>query len=394
MTDEANVAPVETGGAVITDSASRTPELGSQIPDEANDTAKARQDAQKVEASKTNQEAVKRAIEASKAKAEEKVKAKEAEGAKTKAEDEKPAQPRDKGKFSKGSEGAKPEDAQRAAPAATGGDQPSEGRKPHHDAPARFLEHSKRDWANVPESVQEDIHRVISENEKGIQKYKTSHERYETFREFDETAKKNGRDLRESIGKLVEFERVLAQNPLAAINFALREAGPRGPDGRPITVDDIVAHVHGQSNDERLQAAQRENQQLRGMIERMKGDQRAAEAAQRIPDEVAAFARENPRLNELGEQIATLIETGLAADLPTAYKLAEMFVPASNAGTSSQPLKPAESVPAQTQAPALNPAGSKSVSGAPAGGVSPTSKQQVPSSNLEAVKRAMARAGA
>lgn len=398
MTDEANVAPVDTGGAVITDAGSKPHELGSQIPDEANSRAAERRDQTEAskEAPKSNADAVKRAVEASKAKAEEAVKAKEADAKPASKAEEKQPQPRDNGKFaSQKSTDEKAGDAQRAAPEGNGGDQTSEGRKPHHEAPARFLEPSKRDWSKVPESVQEEVHRALSENEKGIQKYKASAERYENLREFDDLAKKNGRDLTDTLKTVAAFEDAMQKNPLAALNFALREVGPKKPDGSPLSVDDFVEFIHGQSDDQRLQAANNEIAELRKQLNDIQTQQKAAEIERALPKFVNDFAEQNPRFDELSDTIAVLIETGTAKDLEAAYKLADTLKPASasNAEKDSQPLKPAENAPAQTQASALNPKGSKSVSGAPTGGVSPSS-QKVPSSNSEAVRRAMARASA
>jgi hypothetical protein len=213
------------------------------------------------------------------------------------------------------------------------GDKPT--RTPIHEPPKRFSPDAQRDWKTVPDSVRGEIHRAISENEQGLNKYKASHERYETFKEYDETAKANGRDLKDSIAKVLEFEKAMTKNPLAAMNYALREAGPRKPDGSPITIDDIVASVAGKSVDERVSAVHQENQQLRAELAQIKQEAQAREAEMRIPQEVQKFAAENDRFEELADTIAVLLETGTTKDLKAAYALAETFRPATGAHTAA-----------------------------------------------------------
>lgn len=117
----------------------------------------------------------------------------------------------------------------------------------------------------------------------------------------------------------------------------------------------------------------------------------------RIPEEVEAFARDNPRVDELSVQIATLLETGLAPDLATAYKLADMFMPATGAHTpepkGAHTAKTIEhdededeDLSAQTRK------GSQSITGAPSVGSDPT-RQQPSTSIKESLRRALARAG-
>ncbi len=374
MPEAAIAAPEVSEGAVITDAPSSPHELGSQIPEEVKVKAPEPKPEPKPEVPKNNSEAVKRALEASKAKAEAALKAKEAEPAKVEAKPVAKAEV-------KPSPAPVPEDAARTVQPKTEGDQTSEGRKPYHEAPARFLEPSKKDWANVPDTVKEDVHRVIAENEKGIQKYKGDAERFEKVREFDEMARKNGREgVHESLKQVVELENAFARSPIEGFKKVADHFG--------INFQAVAAHVMGENPDQRVQQAHTRIQELEAKIQHM-------EMAAKAPDLVAEFAATHDRFEELSPVIATLLETGTAKDLEAAYKLADVLkAPASNAAQTSQPLIPAESAQAHTLAPALNPAGSKSVSGAPTGGISPAAKKSVPESNKEAVKRAFARAGA
>lgn len=392
MTDEANIAPAAPSAAVIDAPTPSTSELGSQTP-VAEKPAAEKADA-KAEVSKTAGDAVRKANEAFKAKEAERAKAEAAtkpDAAKPEAKTEVKADSKsaersrsEDGKFApKESAGdQKPADAQRAVQAKTEGNQTSEGRKPHQEAPARFLEHGKRDWAQTPETVQQEVHRMQRELEDGHKKYKESADRYEKVREFDDLARKNGREgIHESLRQIVDIENTFQRNPIEGMKKITDHFG--------INLQAVAAQIMGQNPNQQVQEAHNRIQELESKIQQMELEKKA-------PDMVAEFAAQegHERFEELSPVIATLLETGTAKDLEAAYKLADVLTPAaSNAAKDSQPLTPAESAPAQTQAPALNPAGSKSVSGAPTGGISPSSRQPVSKSNRDALQRAMSRVG-
>lgn len=371
----AEALPAEPAVAPINvEQASHSHPLGSQIPqpekvavveDKPSDSAR---------------DAIRKANEQLKAKeAEAKPAAKVEQPAKVeaKAEPVKEAAPRaDDGKFS----------ARTPAPV----EQPVVEPKPtqYKDAPARFDDAAKSKWQEAPEEVKGAVTRAVKEMEDGLAKYKANHERYEQFKEYDETAKANGRDLKQSIASVLEFEKTLKANPIAAIDYALREVGPRDSQGRPISLNDIVAHVSGQSTDQRLNEAQSTIQELNSRIQQM-------EYAQKVPDLVAEFAATHDRFEELTGVIVPLLKAG--HELETAYELAAALKPAS---AEPKPLIPAEQQLAQTQAQpkVVNPAGQKSIHGAPSTGSNPASLQrQQPlketSSVRESLRKAAARAG-
>jgi hypothetical protein len=388
MTDEAIVAPAAPSAAVIDAPAPNTPELGSQTPvapkaepkPEAKPEPKAEKPVDKP--SKSADEAVRRANEAVKARNEAAEKAKPAAKPEAKVETKAEPQPRaDGGKFaSKESQGDKPSDG--TVQAKTEGDQTSEGRKPHHEAPARFNDRAKSEWATAPDSIKEEVHRALSENEKGIQKYKEPAERYEKIREYDDLARKNGREgVHESLKQVVEIEQAFSRDPIEGLKKITDHFG--------VNLQAVAAHIMGENPDQRVQQAHTRIQELEAKVQHM-------ELAAKAPDIVREFAEAHDRFDELSEVIAVLLKNGTAKDLEGAYELASVLRPASNAAENSQPLTPANSAPAQTQAPAdipLNPAGLKSVSGAPTGGITPASKRPVPKSNLDALKSAAARVG-
>lgn len=380
MTDEANIAPAAPSAAVIDAPTPSTPELGSQTPvaDKPEPKPEAKVEAKPAEKtpSKSAEEAVKRAHDAVTAKEFEKSKAVEPKTP-AKAED---TQATDKPKVAaKDSQAEKPRDE--TVQAKTEGNQTSEGRKPHHEPPARFLENAKRDWESAPESVKEEVHRTIKNLEEGHQKYKESADRYEKVREFDDLARKNGREgVHESLKQIKEIEDTFQRNPIEGLK--------RVTDHFGVNLQAVAAHIMGENPDQRVHEAHTRIQELEAKIQHM-------EMAAKAPDLVAEFAAKNERFEELSTVIATLLKNGLAHDLESAYELAAALKePASSAGQklASPAQTEATASPAQADIP-LNPAGQKSVSGAPTGGISPASKRPVPKSNLDALRASLARVG-
>ena len=326
--------------------------------------------------------------------------AKEAVAAKEKAETAKveakaPVAPEPK--TERGPDGKfQPKPAEAQQPAAQ---QPVQKPTTFADPPARFHDTAKQEWANAPETVRAEVHRMSKEYEQGIQKYKESHERYETVREFDELARKNGRELRQSLEKVTQVEKALATNPIAGLDMILREIGPRKADGTPLTLLEVAAHVMNQKPEDRamqqnstiasLQSELAElKQQLSGVTTTIQKQQEST-----VLQQVSEFQKDHPRFEELSDDIAFFLETKRASSLQEAYELAERLNPSS---------APAPLIPAQTQQVAahtgnearpLKPAGQKSISGSPpsATDLAPAKKGPTPSID-EALQKALRRA--
>jgi hypothetical protein len=391
LENEAAVA-APAGEAVISESVSSQPQaLGSQTvpkeqPQEAPKTepkSEAKPEP-KAEVAKSAREAISRAQQNLKEKQAATPKA-EATAPKPEAKEAPKEQPKaeavrdETGKFA--SPNPKPQAAEATEQQGRG---QSEGSR--FEAPSRFNAQAKTEWEKAPDSIKAETLRAIKELEDGHQKYKASHERYEHLREFDETAKNNGRDLKESLKQVVEFETTMRTNPIAAIDFALRHAGPRKNDGSPLTLNDIVQHVSGQSTDQRLQSAQTEINQLRQQIQKM-------ETEAKIPQIIDEFKASHERFDELTPVMVPLLKAGHS--LETAYELADALKPASQAAPA--PLTPANNeAQAQTLASTpkpANPAGLKSISGNPSLGSNPTGdRSQVPLKETPSIKDSLRKA--
>jgi hypothetical protein len=326
------------------------------------------------------------------AKAEPKEKAPEPEG-KSRGEDGRfaPREPKEQGQSApKTAEGAPAQAvaAPEGKPAEAG---KSEARASHYEPPARFNDQGKAEWQQTPDSVKAEVHRAIKNLEDGYVKHKEGAERYEKFRQYDELAKQNGRDLSASLGALKQFEDTMRSNPLAAIDMALREAGPRKPDGSPLTINDVVAHLSGQSVDQRVQAAQARIHELETQIARV-DMQRQLEA------HVQEFMSAHPDFEQKADDLAFLIDNGFAPNLEAAYAFMDRF--GLGAGkASSAPAAPPQASPAVDPAtsapvpPAPKPAGQKSISGAPSGAPQTLAgRKGKPPTIDEALERAFQRA--
>ncbi|NTB01078.1 hypothetical protein [Agrobacterium tumefaciens] len=283
--------------------------------------------------------------------------------------------------------------------------QQAQTQKPRYEAPKRFSSDvaATADWEKVPESVQAAVHRVQREMEEGITKYKSSHDRYETIREFDEIARGNGHELKDSLKKVVDIEQAFARNPVEGFRHICDHFG--------INMRALAAHIAGQKAED-VQVQQegviselrREladlKQQISGVSSGFQKQQTDATSK-----EVEAFASQpgNERFYDLMGDIAFFLKSDkIDTNLPplerlkAAYQLADRLNPdpnakpapaqASDANAASASDAEKEALAAQTRK------GEKSITGAPSAGSDPARRE--PSSSVkDSLKRAFAQAG-
>ena len=430
MTDEATTAPDAAQPSQIiehreTDAASQG--QGAKLPEG---------EAPKEEAKKplSTREAIAKAFDENEAKAKEKA---DAEKAKAEAAEkgEKPdkaaaakdgekveAKPDDKavkqrgedGKFAKADKGEEAQTDDKSAPekaaAGQGGDdaRQSEGRK-HAEPPARFLPEAATKWANVPNEVKAEFHRVSQEMESEITKHKQASERYEQFRKYDEAARQNGRDFAtDSIPKVIQFETTMRQNPLAALEFALREAGPRKADGSPLSLYEVAQHIAKMTPEQyqnTMRGAQQQPQRQNGAQQQTSPEMQAVmEELQSIKSELAstktrpvidAFKAQRPDFDAVEPKMVEILEskvidkiygTGLTPEqkLAEAYRMAGGQHSPSHSAQQAAPTNPQAETPAR---PEIDPDGQKSIKGAPSSGKSGEPKRKF-NSNRAALEAA------
>ena len=207
-------------------------------------------------------------------------------------------------------------------------------------APKRFLPDSHEVWRNVPRAVRRDIETMERDHAQQIEQFREVSERYSRLRDFDELAKSNGRDLRESLMQVHQFENMMRQNPVAALNHALREVGPRKADGHPLSLYEIAQHIvqQGPEGYQRMAAVPQPQQpredprlsQLQQELAQMKAQQLAASV-------IEPFKAKHPRYDELQDDIAFFLESGKVPAslsplerLAAAYDMAVRINPASH----------------------------------------------------------------
>jgi len=244
----------------------------------------------------------------------------------------------------------------------------------YREPPSGFDDAAKAEWEATPESVRGAMNRRFKELESGIEKYRQMAQEYEPVRQYAEMAKQSGTTLDQALERYVGMEQQLRQDPMAGLQAVVANLDLKKPDGSPVTLRDIAAHIMGQKPDQiasrqeatisRLtQQVQQLTQQLGGVSKHFEQQQQQAKvsSAQTTWD---SFQRDYPRAAELEPQIAEFLTKYPAPEMPVGERLRDAYnwAVAQNpnvAHTDSQPL-------VQTQdKPPSNPAGQKSISGAP-----------------------------
>lgn len=324
----------------------------------------------------------------------------------------KPEKPRaEDGKFAKAEkpvteDGKVEKGAPEAATAERGApeERQSEGRK-YSEPPARFLPEARQKWANVPNEVKSEFHRVSQEFEAEIQKHKAATERYEPIRQFDEIAKQNGRELKDSLTRVVQIENALARNPIAGLEAVLREVGPRKADGSHLSLLEVAQHIvqSPQTYQQAMQSsapqmqAQRAPDPVKQEVEALRQEIQMMKAEQTVVPLITRFAETHPDYTALEDQIAKILDSGVVekiygTGLSAEQRLAEAYRMAGGRGPSSRSEEPAEvsahSAPVTASRP-VDPDGQKSIKGAPTSGQSGDPPRKF-KSNREALEAAFA----
>jgi hypothetical protein len=221
--------------------------------------------------------------------------------------------------------------------------EPKPGEGEYMAPPKSFVVPEAREkWGNVPRSVRAEVHRVIEEASVATEQYK----RYDDIRPFDELAKSNGRDLRESLVRLNQIENLIQANPIAGLNAILSEIGPRKQDGQPFSMMEVaqfIAQQGHQGYQQIVQSGQQAAQQQQGnqQIEALQNQIANMKAEAAAKDIIEPFRAANPRYAELEDDIAFFLQSGRipaslspSERLATAYDMAARIKPASHVDQS------------------------------------------------------------
>lgn len=390
MTDAAVVADggpapdaAPAGGAVINENAPAfNSPLGSQIPPDAQAKPEPAKPA-------SLDDSIDRAIAKSEAKQAEVAKASEPKAdAKTDAKAEpKDPQPRaEGGKFAAKTPAADAADKGQTQSAKA--PEPAKASFTASEAPSRFSDDAKKEWAAAPESVRRETERALKELTDGFQKYKQSAERDQTLHEFHEEAKQAGKELHSVVREYRNMEKLLHSNPEAGLEAVLQRVG--------LTPRQYAEHILNKTPDQQASQQDAVIRELRQTVADLQ--QKVGGVTQTIEQqrehatltEINKFASGHPRFEELADDIAFFMRSGRAKDLPEAYELAERLNPAP-AGQAKDAAPAASS--AAPEPPVHPDKGQKSINGAPPAGSTPAAKKRATRSLDEALERAFSAAG-
>lgn len=264
-------------------------------------------------------------------------------------------------------------------------------------APDKFLPTAKEQWVNVPRAVRSEVMRLTTEHEAEVEQYRAKTERYESIREFDELAKSNGIELRDSLARVSQLEDLMQSNPLAGINSILMQAGPRKADGQPVSLYELATAIvqMGPEGYQRSVAQQPQRQQDQGdprvnQLEQQIASMRAEQAAQTI---IAPFAAEHPRYNEPAVQkaIAFFLNSDMVpTSLPPQERLAAAYDYAVRINPSTNVESAASETSEQAERRAGDFGGSRSIKGAPPTGSNGSTRTKRKMSRDDAIDAAMA----
>jgi hypothetical protein len=255
--------------------------------------------------------------------------------------------------------------------------------------PVRMSERARRDWADTPETVRGDIHRIQSEFAKAYNYYKADHEAMKPIKHFAKMAEEGGTTLERALTHYVGMEQKLRADPIAGLDVIVNNLGLKDPQtGQRLGLRDIAYYVLNQSPEQLRQVQQGNTQaaaqhQIGALHEEVKGLKEALNQMHTqaqftyTRSAVDQFADSHPRFDELGDLIENELKLGF--DLEQAYQRASLLRPAAQAAQT-------RTTPAQTRPT------DKSISGAPDVTVSNTaSKTRKPVGRREAIQNAISR---
>jgi hypothetical protein len=157
--------------------------------------------------------------------------------------------------------------------------------------PARFSTNAKGAWDTTPGTVRAEVLRMEKEFIAGFTKYKTAAERDASLTEFHLMAAKGGENLKDVVASYVNMENLLRADTVKGLELICQNVG--------MSLREVAVKVLGLTTEE----------------------------GNTITEMVTKFAAENPRFEELADDIAFFLKTR-TKDLAEAYKLAERLNPA------------------------------------------------------------------
>lgn len=220
----------------------------------------------------------------------------------------------------------------------------------YREPPKNFLPDAKELYRNVPRAVRRDIDQMVRSFEEERTQLRSHAERYEPIRQYDELARQNGGDLRQSLERVHQLENLMEQNPIAALNEIMLQAGPRKPDGQPISLFELAQHIVSQGPQGYQQMVRHQPQQQAAQpiadprVEQLQQQIVQMQEQQLITSVIEPFKATHPRYAELQDDIAFFLQSGkIPASLnhlerlEAAYDMAARINPASHDDSKMEP---------------------------------------------------------
>jgi hypothetical protein len=279
-------------------------------------------------------------------------------------------QPRDRGRFApraaqtppgeeQTANGAKPGEISRSAP------RQLPENTPFREPPQRMADHAKAAWADTPEPVRGEIHRMHHEFGNAYSQLKPVADAFAPIAHFHHMAQQHGTTLERALTNYTSMETKLRQDVIGGLDVIVNNLNLKSPDGQRLGLRDIAYHVLSQSP-EALQQVQMGNtqtaaqHQIGALHQKISGLEHALHQMHTqqqfvyTRSQVDQFADSHPRFDELGVLIKNELDLGF--DLETAYRRAELLMPATQAAQTRGDTPSAQTRPAD-----------RSISGSPGG---------------------------
>lgn len=237
--------------------------------------------------------------------------------------------------------------------------------------PARFLPRAKEKWAEADPDIRGEVRRMEANYEKGLQEHRESHEFRKELREFEDMAKEHGTTVKDALKNYTAIDNLLKTNPVAGVERILSSIGIT-PQQYADYVQNAPAQAPADPKVSQLEQTVRQlQQQLQGVTQTTQESQQQAQLSQVQNNIIAPFRAslgDNDRYEELEEDIAFFLNSDkvpstLSAQrrLEVAYDMAERINPVGQMHQNTARLNTA------TPERPINPAGAKSIKGAPNG---------------------------
>lgn len=261
----------------------------------------------------------------------------------------------------------------------------SESRK-FVEPPARFLPEARTKWANVPNEIKSEFHRVSEEYEREV----ADHRQFrEGLREYEDLAKQHGATVKDTMARYVAADRALNQNfgqgvaqmaqmyghnPAQAIASVMQGFGITPQQYiQAVTQNPQLAQAPLAPQMQQQRAPEPRQQQIdpQQMTQQIKEQLRMEMSAEQ---KVSQFAQSHPDFSGLAPQIKSVLDSGVLErlygdGLTHEQKLAEAYRMAGGSGPASNPTPAMPAAHSESDAPPVNlEAGTKSIRGAPAAG--------------------------